>query len=351
MKKIIAGILFVGVLAGVFLFFGIGRDEPKEEQQEEVEVDPEQSEKKDPVLEEPPEFNQEIAKNVMEQYKQLFTTIMDSAEDDGVITGFNSRTEVQAHLMKGMSESLASSLMERYIGEKEGRPYLIPTSAPVWLENDLPFQIERISDEHYKIVQEKENELIGHAVVTYHVKPRDAKWIVSQVDTKMLGLSIEQLALMIVDGLKNQDMNRIADYVYPQKGLLFSPYVYIEDEAIVFQKEEVSSLLENNSQYLWGYYDGSGDPIELTPKQYLEEILYAKPYENADEILVDDIQQRGNTINNVKEVFPQSKVVEYYLSGSEKYGGMDWASLLLVFEQDESGEWLLVAMVNDKWTI
>jgi hypothetical protein len=33
-----------------------------------------------------------------------------------------------------------------------------------------------------------------------------------------------------------------------------------------------------------------------------------------------------------------------------EYAGLDWASLLLVFEQYES-RWYLVALVHDQWTI
>ncbi len=48
----------------------------------------------------------------------------------------------------------------------------------------------------------------------------------------------------------------------------------------------------------------------------------------------------------LKDVF-----IEYHFSGfEEEYGGMDWVSLRLVFVQ-EGGQWYLVGLVNDRWTI
>lgn len=170
-------------------------------------------------------------------------------------------------------------------------------------------------------------------------------------EEELLNMSVEDKALAIVQALQQKDMKIVSEYVHPEKGLLFSPYAYIEEKAIIFHKEQVASLLTDNHQYVWGHYDGTGLPIELTPTQYLEDILFAHPYHQADEILVDKIKQRGNTIISIKEIFPQSRVVDFYLPGSKKYEGMDWASLLLVFEQDGNGEWMLAALVNDKWTI
>ncbi|HWO75129.1 MAG TPA: hypothetical protein VNM69_04315 [Bacillus sp. (in: firmicutes)] len=163
--------------------------------------------------------------------------------------------------------------------------------------------------------------------------------------------SVQELAQDIVQALAKQNTMILAQHVHPEKGLLFSPYVYIQDDALVFDEEEVANLLGNSDTYLWGTFDGSGEPMEMTAEQYYSRFVYDQDYVHAHEMNIDSIQHRGNSINNIKEKFPDSTVVEFHIKGTEQYGGMDWRSLNLVFERDASGELKLVAIVHDEWTI
>ena len=58
----------------------------------------------------------------------------------------------------------------------------------------------------------------------------------------------------------------------------------------------------------------------------------------------------GNSLNNLIEIYPSADFVEFYYGGSEKYDGMDWRALRLVFEEYK-GKPYLIAIVNDQWTI
>ena len=47
----------------------------------------------------------------------------------------------------------------------------------------------------------------------------------------------------------------------------------------------------------------------------------------------------------------RAMVVEYHFPGFDpQYGGLDWASLRLVFQEFE-GRWVLVGIIHDEWTI
>lgn len=162
---------------------------------------------------------------------------------------------------------------------------------------------------------------------------------------------IETLSNKMIDALDNRDMETVADHVHPEKGLLFSPYVYVADDAVVFEKDEVGSMLDQDEQFDWGNYDGKGTPIELTPTDFFDEFLDMTPFQNPNDILLDEVQRRGNTINNIKDVFPDSHIIEYYNNGSEEYVGIDWESVNFVYEEDETGELYLVAIVRDMWTV
>jgi hypothetical protein len=157
---------------------------------------------------------------------------------------------------------------------------------------------------------------------------------------------------VIIQALGDRDMKKLAETVHPDKGLTFSPYVYVTDEAVVVAKQDVPGLLETAEQKTWGEYDGKGTPIKLTPEQYFDEFMDMSLFvDDPNDILVDEPQERGNTENNIKKVFPDSKVVEYYDDGSEEYEGIDWSSINLVYEKDADGTWRLVALVRDMWTV
>ncbi|WP_226669959.1 hypothetical protein [Metabacillus litoralis] len=162
---------------------------------------------------------------------------------------------------------------------------------------------------------------------------------------------IKEKADEILTLLKNKDIEKLTEYVHPEKGLLFSPYVYVEENAVTFKKDQVENFMNDEEEYMWGNEDGSGHPIELTPAAYYDKYIYDASFDEEDEIVFNPKKARGNMIRNVKEIFPGAHVVEYYVKGTEEYDNMDWKALNLAFEQDESGEWKLVAIVHDQWTI
>lgn len=162
---------------------------------------------------------------------------------------------------------------------------------------------------------------------------------------------VKEKANEVVQLLKEKNAKELSEYVHPEKGLLFSPYVFINEDAVTFKQENVKTFFDDQEAYRWGAYDGSGEEIKLTPSEYYAKFIYDGSYEQADEIEVDSTKSRGNTIRNIQEVFPDAHTVEYFIKGTEEYGHMDWKALNLVFEKDGQGEWKLVAIVHDQWTI
>jgi hypothetical protein len=162
---------------------------------------------------------------------------------------------------------------------------------------------------------------------------------------------IMEKAEVILKLLEEKNTEEISTFVHPEKGVLFSPYLYVNTDAITFDKEKIKGFFEITESYTWGAYDGSGDPIELSPSEYYSKFIYDGEYQQADEIVFDGIETRGNSLRNVSDIFPDSHTIEYFIKGTEEYGNMDWKALNLVFEQDEQGEWKLVAIVHDQWTI
>lgn len=165
---------------------------------------------------------------------------------------------------------------------------------------------------------------------------------------------IEERALDVLTAIKNYDMEKLAGTIHPDNGVRFSPYGCVDvDNDLVFTAEEVKNLATDSKTYLWGYYDGSGEPITLKFPDYYKKFVYDADFVNAEQVGYNKALGYGNSVNknNSFEVYKNSIIVEYYFSGFEpEYEGMDWMSLRLVFEKKDN-TWYLAGIIHDQWTI
>ena len=156
----------------------------------------------------------------------------------------------------------------------------------------------------------------------------------------------------IVSLLKDKDIENLSYFVHPEKGVRFSPYSNIDkDNDIVFSKDEIVTAFYDDKKYLWGSFDGTGDPIKLTFEEYYNRFVFDADYTMADEVDFNQLIGMGNTIVNIDEVYPNGSFVEYYISSQNpQYNGLDWRSLRLIFERDNK-IWYLVGIAHGEWTI
>ncbi|MGG3800606.1 hypothetical protein [Metabacillus fastidiosus] len=197
-----------------------------------------------------------------------------------------------------------------------------------------------------------DNAELKHQEVVEH-PPIEREEAASEGKNKEEQLKNEQeTANEIVEILKARDMQSLAKFVHPAKGVRFSPYAYIkEDEDLVFQADQVKGLLNDSTVYHWGEFDGSGEPIELTFEQYFNKFIYDEDYVKAEKVSINKRLGQGNTIDNSKEIYKEATIVEYHFQGFDKeLEGMDWKSLRIVMEKQE-GKWFLVGIIHDEWTI
>lgn len=163
---------------------------------------------------------------------------------------------------------------------------------------------------------------------------------------------LRQLGESTLKALKDRDMQKLSSIVHPDKKLRFSPYTFVDlDQALAFSAQELKTLMSSDKVYTWGLYDGSGEPIKLTFKEYMDAFVYDRDFLNAEEVGFNRNIGKGNTLNNISSVYPDATMLEYYFSGFDpQYEGLDWESLKLIFEE-KNGNWYLVAIVHDQWTI
>ena len=165
---------------------------------------------------------------------------------------------------------------------------------------------------------------------------------------------IEKQAKNVILAIKSRKMDVLAKYVDPERGLRFSPYAFVhigDKEDIVFSASQIKQFFSDRSKYVWGVYNGSGEPIEMTPEEYFNRFVYNVDFATAKSISYNKILGHGNVVENQFTVYPKSIIVEYYFPGFDpKYEGMDWQSLRLVFERSK-GVWYLIGIIHNEWTI
>ncbi len=176
------------------------------------------------------------------------------------------------------------------------------------------------------------------------------------INAKITSSSAKETSLLnisnnILNALKNKDMNFIKDYV-GAKGVRFSHSTYVNvDRDVVLTKNEIANAFNSNKIYLWGVSDGKGENINLNFSDYYKKYIYDKDFLNADLIGNDVFIGTCNTINNAKQVYVNSKIIEYHFKGFDpQVAGIDWESLRLVFE-NQNNNWYLVGIIHAQWTV
>ncbi|MBI2669782.1 MAG: hypothetical protein HYX20_01375 [Candidatus Yanofskybacteria bacterium] len=158
--------------------------------------------------------------------------------------------------------------------------------------------------------------------------------------------NVETVSAELVRVLHIRDMSKLAGFVHPTKGVRFSPYEFVESSHRVMTANQVRST--DNTAYVWGNYDGNGDPIRLTFDAYYRQFVYDRDYIRAPRITRNGVVGKGNTTNNIREFYPRSVWMEYHYPAPSQRN--NWNSLWLVFEQLD-GKWYLVGVVHGEWTI
>lgn len=154
----------------------------------------------------------------------------------------------------------------------------------------------------------------------------------------------------ILQAMKSKDYKTFASYIHPEKGITFSMYGFVDPkEDRHFSKEDFEKYQPTKMVFSWGAQDGSGDPYKATINDYLSKWLFSKDFTTSHYSL-NTFQGKGNSLNNLKEIYPGKDFTENFIKGTEENGKMDWKTLRFVFEEFQ-GKQYLVAVVSDQWTI
>lgn len=152
----------------------------------------------------------------------------------------------------------------------------------------------------------------------------------------------------VVRALATMNMTALARYIHPKKGVAFYPYP-AADKPQKRTSWQLRRYFHDRKIYLWGSYDGTGDPIRLSNKDYFRKFIYDDNFSQSKEINFSMIKPRGNTLNLLPQKYPNAIFVEFYRPARSSQG-YDWKGLWLVW-QKLGLQWYLIAIAHDEWTI
>ena len=158
------------------------------------------------------------------------------------------------------------------------------------------------------------------------------------------------LAYTILGYIRDDDFRSLSRVVHPEYGVVFSPYATINlSTDRRFSDDQIATLDSDSTVYVWGVYNGSGEPIELTPAEYFDKFVPAAYHLDAAIIGVNQIVRSGNALENITDVFPNVQFVDFHIPCENENEEFDWSTLRLGFEE-YSGNLRLIAITYSTWT-
>lgn len=164
--------------------------------------------------------------------------------------------------------------------------------------------------------------------------------------------TLTQLSFSAVKAIQEGEISNLIVLLHPTKGVLFSPYAYIDEQINpTLSREQIGKYYGDSTVINFGVYDGSGDLIRMDLKSFLDVFISKYNFTKAPKVSINQYNGTGNSPSNILEKFPDSEFVEYYYDGFNKvYEGMDWQALRIVWEKDDDS-WYIIAIIKDCWTI
>lgn len=127
------------------------------------------------------EFDKGRAEVVLTEYEKAFKKVINNTDDQLKQLEYTNKQGLKEHFEHFMSAEIAQSWVDTYFQEKEDGLYVIATEGPVFLQEDKPFTFTKTTDETATVVQERNNELIGHVKMKYTLKlNNDNIWFVDK---------------------------------------------------------------------------------------------------------------------------------------------------------------------------
>ncbi len=204
-------------------------------------------------------------------------------------------------------------------------------------------KVEKSTNESFPSASSREDSLQKAKAIS------DSSSAVHRKDSILLKLTRD-----ILSALKNKNYSAFANYIDPVSGIRFSPYGFVDTihDIRLSKRAFIAEVGDAAPEMMtWGQFAGTGDPIKMTMNNYIQRFVYDVDFSKPEKREVNKFIGSGNSLNNLQAVYKECDFTESHFPGfDEKYKGMDWKSLRLVFKERKK-KFYLVGIVHDEWTI
>jgi hypothetical protein len=155
----------------------------------------------------------------------------------------------------------------------------------------------------------------------------------------------------ILGYIKNEDYGALSDVAHPELGIVFAPYAMFEfASSKCFTPLQIAGFRNDATAYVWGVYDGTGEPIEMTPPEYFKRFVFDRDFTRAQELGVNYVVKSGNAKESIVMDYPQVRFIDFHIPEDGKNTEGGWSSLRLGFEEYD-GSLMLTVIVHSEWTV
>ncbi|GGD14863.1 hypothetical protein [Pontibacillus salipaludis] len=133
-----------------------------------------------------PTLSKKEAKQVALDYEEAITHTIKVMEDDNEENDYTSTSEITSYYKETMAEELATSNAEELFWTRDGKFQVKPRDGGLTLQPEQPFTLNELGDQTYEIVQERNNELIGHIKAHFKLTHNGNRWVMQEVTREEL---------------------------------------------------------------------------------------------------------------------------------------------------------------------
>lgn len=160
--------------------------------------------------------------------------------------------------------------------------------------------------------------------------------------------SVLEAAEQIRAGLVSSTGPQIADEFVPDSWIAMSGRTTIEDGPFGPATVTAADLANGDTEYVFEYTEAG--PIITSVDDWMNDYRQSSTLIDPDATSVNASLGFGNSINNLAERYPNADVVEFHRQGRGELKDFNWSTTRIVLEKID-GQWKLLAIMGDTWTI
>lgn len=105
--------------------------------------------------------------NVMSEFMDQ---LVQEVDDNYKVIKYNSITELKNSFSHLASPNVVDQFIDYYYYEEDDMLYIVPTETPPWFEPSNDYQLEKLNENHYRVIQTNNSDLHGEYTIVIDIK-------------------------------------------------------------------------------------------------------------------------------------------------------------------------------------